>query len=96
LNCVNDIAIDSPAKPKAPSNGTHTKGKREIEELVIAYAGGTISQYPKWLQICQKWIDILVEEGSPANASKQVTLKEAKDGGVIGAAVLAGMEHRIA
>jgi hexokinase len=95
LNCVGDIALDAPAEPKASSNGTHAKGKREIEELVIAYAGGTISQYPKWLQTCQQWIDILVEEGSPSNASKQVTLKEAKDGGIIGAGVLAGMTDEI-
>ncbi|USP76065.1 hypothetical protein yc1106_03339 [Curvularia clavata] len=93
LNCVGEVALDG---AKAPSNGTHTKGKREIEELVIAYAGGTISQYPKWLQTCQQWIDILVEEGSAANASKQVTLKEAKDGGIIGAGVLAAMTDEMA
>ncbi|CAA9964802.1 hypothetical protein PTNB85_08062 [Pyrenophora teres f. teres] len=93
LNCVGDVALDESPKP---SNGTHTKGKRDIEELVIAYAGGTISQYPKWLQTCQQWIDILVEEGSSKNASKQVTLKEAKDGGIIGAGVLAGMTGEIA
>ncbi|RMZ72595.1 hexokinase family [Pyrenophora seminiperda CCB06] len=93
LHCVGDIALDESQKP---SNGAHAKGKRDIEELVIAYAGGTISQYPKWLQTCQQWIDILVEEGSSANASKQVTLKEAKDGGIIGAGVLAGMTDEIA
>jgi hexokinase len=93
LNCVGEVALDG---AKAPSNGTHTKGKRDIEELVIAYAGGTISQYPKWLQTCQQWIDILVEEGSAANSSKQVTLKEAKDGGIIGAGVLAAMTDEMA
>jgi hexokinase len=92
LNCVGDVALD---KLPASSNGTHAKGKREIEELVIAYAGGTISQYPKWLQTCQKWIDVLVEEGSSANKNKQVTLKEAKDGGIVGAGVLAGMTDEI-
>jgi len=93
LHCVGDVALDESQKP---SNGTHAKGKRDIEELVIAYAGGTISQYPKWLQTCQQWIDILVEEGSSANASKQVTLKEARDGGIVGAGVLAGMAGEIA
>jgi hexokinase len=94
LNCVGDISLDKEAV--SSSNGANTKGKREIEELVIAYAGGTISQYPKWLQTCQMWIDILVEEGSASNKTKQVTLKEAKDGGVIGAAVLAGMAREMA
>ena len=92
LNCVGDVALD---KQQSPSNGASAKGKREIEELVIAYAGGTISQYPKWLQTCQQWIDVLVEEGSSSNKNKQVTLKEAKDGGIVGAGVLAGMTDEI-
>ncbi|KAI4934246.1 hypothetical protein J4E85_002102 [Alternaria conjuncta] len=92
LNCVGDVALD---KQQSPSNGTSAKGKREIEELVIAYAGGTISQYPKWLQTCQQWIDVIVEEGSSSNKNKQVTLKEAKDGGIVGAGVLAGMTDEI-
>jgi hexokinase len=97
LNCVGDVALDISSENKASSrNRAHSKGRREIEELVIAYAGGTISQYPKWLQTCQMWIDILVEEGSPSNKQKQVTLKEAKDGGVIGAGVLAGMASEMA
>ncbi|EOA86898.1 hypothetical protein ACJQWK_08478 [Exserohilum turcicum] len=95
LNCVGEISLDG-AKSPSNGNGAHTKGKREIEELVIAYAGGTISQYPKWLQTCQQWIDILVEEGSFANSAKQVTLKEAKDGGIVGAGVLAGMTDEMA
>jgi hexokinase len=94
LNCVGDVALD---RQPSSSNGTstHAKGRREIEELVIAYAGGTISQYPKWLQTCQQWIDILVEQGSSSNKNKQVTLKEAKDGGIVGAGVLAGMTDEI-
>lgn len=96
LNCVGDIDLEDPAKSQPPSNGTHKTRKREIEELVIAYAGGTISQYPKWLLTCQQWIDTLVEEGSKANASKRVTLREALDGGIIGAGVLASMANEIA
>ncbi|KAJ4368334.1 hypothetical protein N0V83_006690 [Neocucurbitaria cava] len=96
LACVGEIKIENPSKPSSSSNGTHTRDKRTIEELVIAYTGGTISQYPKWLQTCQKWIDVLVEEGSAENVSKRVTLKEARDGGIIGAGVLAGMTEDIA
>lgn len=97
LDCVGDIKIEDPAKSRRPSNGTHANERRNnTEELVIAYAGGTISQYPKWLQTCQQWIDILVEEGSEANGSKTVTLNEALDGGIVGAGVLAGMTDLIA
>ncbi|KAF1838090.1 hexokinase family protein-like protein [Decorospora gaudefroyi] len=87
----------SSSTPTPPPPPPKPNTKRTIEELVIAYAGGTISQYPKWLPTCQKWIDVLVQQGSPVkNESKQVTLKEAKDGGIIGAAVLAGMMGVIA
>jgi hexokinase len=96
LTCVGDLAIEFPQKTGSTSNGKHTRNKQTTEELVIAYAGGTISQYPKWLLTCQQWIDTLVEEASPSNASKRVTLKEALDGGIIGAGVLAGMKNEIA
>ncbi|GME62167.1 Hexokinase [Neofusicoccum parvum] len=61
------------------------------EELVVAHTGGVILQYPGYLEICEKWIDTLISKGSRRNAGKRVVLSEAKDGGVIGAAVLAGM-----
>lgn len=93
LSCVDDIQLD---RGVLYGNGNGTYEVTTLEELVIAYAGGTISQYPGWLQTCQKWIDILVKKGSPANASKRVVLKEALDGGIIGAGVLAGMTDDIA
>lgn len=95
LHCVHDIKLDRPGQTKESSNGTATT-ETEIEELVIAYAGGTISQYPKYLSTCQHWIDTLVTKGSPSNASKKVVLKEALDGGIVGAGVLAGMTDDIA
>lgn len=95
LACVGDLSIEPNARANPLRNGHAAKGKEGIEELVIAYAGGTISQYPKWLLTCQQWIDTLVEEGSAANRSKRVTLREALDGGIIGAGVLAGMTGEI-
>lgn len=98
LTCVHDIQLDlsgnSPTNGSSNGNGVHAEGV--TEELVIAYAGGTISQYPEWLQTCQRWIDTLVTRGSPANKTKKVVLKEALDGGIIGAGVLAGMTDSIA
>ncbi|KAK8160960.1 hypothetical protein BKA80DRAFT_344100 [Phyllosticta citrichinensis] len=61
------------------------------EELIVACTGGLILQYPGYLKTCQRWIDRLVASGSPRNAGKRVVLGEARDGGVIGAAVLAAM-----
>lgn len=91
LSCVREVEIDHSVKSETYSNDALAGTQQGKEELVIAYAGGTISQYPQWLETCQKWIDTLVKEGSKANASKRVILKEALDGGIIGAGVLAGM-----
>jgi len=94
LDCVHDIRLDRDGQTTQNGNGTH---KEDVgEELVIAFAGGTISQYPEWLETCQKWIDTLVAKGSPTNTSKKVVLREALDGGIIGAGVLAGMTDDIA
>ncbi|KAF1965248.1 actin-like ATPase domain-containing protein [Bimuria novae-zelandiae CBS 107.79] len=92
LDCVHDVQIDPNARN---GRAAHIDGS-EPEELVIAYTGSTISQYPDWLRTCQRWIDALVAGGSTANASKRVVLREALDGGIIGAGVLASMTDSIA
>ncbi|KAF2473987.1 hexokinase-2 [Lindgomyces ingoldianus] len=97
LDCVHDIRIDRLGQTPDVKNGNGVNHKEvEPEELVVAYAGGTISQYPEWLGTCQRWINTLVKRASSANSSKRVVLKEALDGGVIGAGVLAGMTDGIA
>lgn len=87
LNCVGDIDLST-----SPSDGVQHEF---LEELLIAYTGGTISQYPHWLADCQTWIDKLVAVSASATM-KKVVLKEALDGGIVGAGVLAGMGSRIA
>ncbi|KAK7511023.1 hypothetical protein IWZ03DRAFT_387996 [Phyllosticta citriasiana] len=80
---------ETEAKPEAEA-----KEEEEEEELIIACTGGLILQYPGYLETCQRWIDRLVahQRGcSNAAAGKRVVLGEARDGGVIGAAVLAAM-----
>lgn len=62
------------------------------EELVIAYTGGIIQHYPNFKEQCQRFIDRLVLRAGPQDGGKSVFLREARDGGVIGAGVLAGME----
>ncbi|OCK82411.1 actin-like ATPase domain-containing protein [Lepidopterella palustris CBS 459.81] len=98
LDCVKDIQLNisklagSDLVGNAKQNGNRDlHAEHDMEELVVAYAGGTISQYPNWLETCQNWIDVLVRKGSVPNQSKRVVLREALDGGIIGAAVLAGM-----
>ena len=62
------------------------------EELVIAYTGGIIQHYPNFKEQCQRFIDRLVMRAGPQDGGKSVFLREARDGGIIGAGVLAGME----
>ncbi|KAK2763264.1 hypothetical protein FQN54_009900 [Arachnomyces sp. PD_36] len=61
------------------------------EELVVAYTGGIIQNYPHFKETCQRYIDRLVMRGGPQESGKSVFLREASDGGIIGAGVLAGM-----
>lgn len=61
------------------------------EELVVAYTGGIIQNYPNFKEMCQQHIDRLIMRTGPQKSGKSVFLREACDGGVIGAGVLAGM-----
>ncbi|KAF9889568.1 hypothetical protein FE257_007278 [Aspergillus nanangensis] len=61
------------------------------EELVVAYTGGIIQHYPNFKDMCQQYIDRLIMRTGPQKSGKSVFLREASDGGVIGAGVLAGM-----
>ncbi|PGH11740.1 hypothetical protein AJ80_07001 [Polytolypa hystricis UAMH7299] len=61
------------------------------EELVVAYTGGIIQKYPHFKETCQRYIDRLVIWDGPQESGKSVFLREASDGGIIGAGVLAGM-----
>ncbi|KAK2731975.1 hypothetical protein FQN55_004303 [Onygenales sp. PD_40] len=61
------------------------------EELVVAYTGGIIQRYPHFKETCQRYIDRLVIWDGPQESGKSVFLREASDGGIIGAGVLAGM-----
>lgn len=94
LGCVGEVDLtESSAMPSEMHEST-PKGAPEVDELVIAYTGGTISQYPHWLEDCQAWIDKLVA-ASATRSGKRVVLQEAVDGGIIGAGVLAGMGSSI-
>lgn len=62
------------------------------EELVVAYTGGIIQHYPNFKEQCQRFIDKLVMRSVSQSSGKSVYLRESRDGGIIGAGVLAGME----
>jgi hexokinase len=75
----------------SPAPGT-SAWKAGPEEIVIAYTGGIIQHYPNFKEQCQRFIDRLVMRAGPQDGGKSVFLREARDGGIIGAGVLAGMQ----
>lgn len=60
------------------------------EELVVAYCGGVIQNYPRYKENLQRHIDRLLVHGGPQQGGKSILLREVSDGGIIGVGVLAG------
>lgn len=107
LASVGEIGLTIPASLSEESNGkmevttlrqAHENTNRTNswssgpEELVVAYTGGIIQHYPNFKEHCQRFIDKLVMRSGPQAGGKSVYLRESRDGGIIGAGVLAGME----
>lgn len=93
LSTAEDNHDEGPAKDPvqdyAQNGSTWTSGP---EELVVAYTGGIIQHYPNFKEHCQRFIDKLVMRSVSESGGKSIYLRESRDGGIIGAGVLAGME----
>lgn len=86
-------SFDGPGKQEANTASVqNTTWNSGPEELVIAYTGGIIQHYPNFKEHCQRFIDKLMMRLGPQSGGKSVYLRESRDGGIIGAGVLAGME----
>lgn len=60
------------------------------EELIVAFSGGVIQNYPRYKESLQRHIDRLLVHGGPQQGGKSILLREVRDGGIIGVGVLAG------
>lgn len=89
LNGINNTR--GPIVPIISPSPTPADWQSGPEELVVAYTGGIIQHYPNFKEMCQQTIDRLIMRTGPQKSGKSVFLREASDGGVIGAGVLAGM-----
>lgn len=67
-----------------------SEAKDPCEELIVAYAGGVISSYPNFLDTIQAVINDLVSQLTLVKKVNRVVLKDANNGGLLGAGVLAG------
>lgn len=76
-----------------PSNQNNVSSKtwnHGPEELVVAFCGGVIQNYPRYKESLQRHIDRLLVHGGPQKDGKSILLREVNDGGIIGVGVLAG------
>ncbi|KAI9827229.1 MAG: hypothetical protein M1832_005367 [Thelocarpon impressellum] len=85
LGCTGELPLD-------PVNGASSpeRGSDDDEELVVASTGGVITFYPLFRETCQTFIDNIMRQEGGRTARRRVVLREAMDGGIIGAGVLAG------
>ncbi|KAL4946340.1 hypothetical protein BDV06DRAFT_136552 [Aspergillus oleicola] len=91
LNTNGTSGAHGPIVPIISPSPTPADWQSGPEELVVAYTGGIIQHYPNFKEMCQQTIDRLIMRTGPQKSGKSVFLREASDGGVIGAGVLAGM-----
>lgn len=71
----------------------------EVSDVVISFTGTILEKYPSFRERCQQYIEQVAEQWYNEHAvskrasiqRRKVKLVEAKDGGIIGAAVLAAM-----
>lgn len=98
LACTGEIQLRDPESnnssgnnntnpPQISDNETWNHGP---EELVVAYCGGVIQNYPRYKENLQRHIDRLLVHGGPQQGGKSILLREVSDGGIIGVGVLAG------
>lgn len=67
-----------------------TQLKQPCEELIVAFAGGVITSYPGFMKTCHDTIDSLIDTLTRTEHVKKVVLRDANDGGLVGAGILAG------
>ena len=98
LACTKEITINEsypPVREQSDGISPAPNWHSGPEELVVAYTGGIIQQYPNFKETCQRYVDRLMLRGGVQDSGKSVFLREASDGGIIGAGVLAALNAEI-
>jgi len=72
----------------APADFPHGEA-RIRQDLIVAYTGSTIVKYPGYLHSVRSCVDELISLLNSDRLSQKVIFREATDGGIIGAGVLA-------
>jgi hexokinase len=103
LACIGEITLSNPTNPvtnsasasdPGPGADAAPSGAGTPEELIVAFSGGVIQNYPRYKESLQRHIDRLLVHGGPQQGGKSILLREVSDGGIIGVGVLAGCSVR--
>ncbi|KAL9052973.1 MAG: hypothetical protein Q9162_005091 [Coniocarpon cinnabarinum] len=78
--CANDTSQRAQVKLKSGME----------QELIVAYTGGVIAQFPHYLEDITRAITALATKLSHPDLKQTIELSEVRNGGVIGAGVMAG------
>ena len=92
LTCTGELSLNDDDGDKSPAAEQDSHPHLDTE-LLVAYTGGLITQYPCFKNDIQKNINLLLECALPHNAGTTVVLREALDGGLVGAGVLAATAY---
>lgn len=88
LACAGDLVVKDMHSSSASTRKENVS--HVVPELIVAYTGGVISQYPGYLSSFQTAVDHLVDDLTETQPKQRIVLREVLNGGVIGAGVLAG------
>ncbi|MCJ1405268.1 hypothetical protein MMC11_008495 [Xylographa trunciseda] len=85
-----DIVVDGFPGPNTTTR-SHLNLPEPVGELVVAYCGGLICLYPDYKEQIQMFLDTILHDLTPSPRPR-VVLREASEGGVIGAGVLSALQ----
>lgn len=97
LTVDDNLGLHRETSASQPNGGTEP----QEQDIIVSFTGTILEQYPRFRERCQGYLEEILErwyddQEGPTGKSchrrrRGVKLVEARDGGVIGAAVLAGM-----
>ena len=93
LGCTGEVRLRPGVAENLDINGLHSEQAtldQGVEELVVASTGGVMTHYPAYQETCQNFIEAILQHEGGRAAQQRVVLRQALDGGIIGAGVLAG------
>lgn len=90
LSCSRELKYEEDVMDPLPAFRERRSSLIKERRLLIAYCGGLITLYKGYKEQIQSFINQLLEHLDPLENDTQILLHEASDGGLFGAAALAG------